>query len=111
MASIVVQLLPWRELGKQERAAEDQMGGVTDRINNAAMLQKRGDETDLFTVGDKGFPRFSGPTKVSTSGPSIPHWFQAQEEADVIRCADSAIRRVTIDLSYCTLQTRSRMYS
>jgi hypothetical protein len=45
-------------LGKTERIAQGKKAGVIGQIFYAAMLQKGGDGTDLFTAGGGNFPPF-----------------------------------------------------
>jgi hypothetical protein len=48
-------------LGKKERIAQGKKTGVIGQIFFAAILQKGGDETDLFTATGGAFPPFLRP--------------------------------------------------
>lgn len=48
-------------LGKKERIAQGKKAGIIGQIFYAAMLQKGGDGSDLFTAGGGSFPAFLVP--------------------------------------------------
>lgn len=93
-----------RGLGKQERAAQGKKGGVIGQIFYAAMLQKGGDETDLFTAGGGSFPPFLKPDVCFYSSVCVALLISGtgRSKCDPMRRAySSTVSRGTADRGKC----------